>query len=86
MDVDDHPKSMRRLSAALATGEPQIAVHNAMLRVPELAAVTRFGGRQHSRRGHSPHHRWHRVPGSHAGPAPGRPAWGAAARPAQSAR
>lgn len=39
VDVDDHPESMRRLPLALATGEPQIAVHEGRLRVPRLAAV-----------------------------------------------
>ncbi|MFE2416897.1 SDR family NAD(P)-dependent oxidoreductase [Streptomyces hokutonensis] len=37
VDVDDHPESLRQLPAALATGEPQIAVRDGVLSVPRLA-------------------------------------------------
>ena len=39
VDVDGHPESLRRLPAALATGEPQIAVRDGMLSVPRLATA-----------------------------------------------
>lgn len=85
LDVDDHPESMRRLSAALATGEPQIAVQEGMLRVPWWLPypVRRRTALSAGALSSSP---VARGPWGHAGPAPGRPAWGAAARPAQSAR
>ncbi len=38
-DVDDPPGSMRRLPAALATGEPQIAVHEGTLSVTRRVVV-----------------------------------------------
>ncbi|MFF5306337.1 SDR family NAD(P)-dependent oxidoreductase [Streptomyces sp. NPDC013161] len=37
MDVDGRPESLRQVPAALATGEPQIAVREGMLSVPRLA-------------------------------------------------
>ena len=39
VDVDGHPESLRQLPAALATGEPQIAVRDGVLSVPRLAAA-----------------------------------------------
>ncbi|MEV0477523.1 type I polyketide synthase, partial [Streptomyces prunicolor] len=39
VDVDGRPESLRQVSAALATGEPQIAVRDGMLSVPRLAAA-----------------------------------------------
>ena len=39
VDVDGHPESLRQLPAALATGEPQLAVREGVLRVPRLAAT-----------------------------------------------
>ncbi|SEE98568.1 Acyl transferase domain-containing protein [Streptomyces sp. 3213] len=39
VDVDDHPESLRQLPAALATGEPQIAIRDGVLSVPRLAAA-----------------------------------------------
>ncbi|MGX9883008.1 SDR family NAD(P)-dependent oxidoreductase [Streptomyces sp. NPDC002276] len=39
VDVDGHPESLRQLPAALATGEPQVAVREGVLRVPRLAAA-----------------------------------------------
>lgn len=38
VDMDDHPESLRQLPAALATGEPQLAVREGMLSVPRLTA------------------------------------------------
>ncbi|MFF7122062.1 alpha/beta fold hydrolase [Streptomyces sp. NPDC008240] len=42
VDVDDHPESLRRLTAALETGEPQLALHAGKVLVPRLtqAAAT----------------------------------------------
>ncbi|MFF4038103.1 type I polyketide synthase [Streptomyces sp. NPDC001816] len=42
VDVDDHPESLRRLMAALETGEPQLAIHAGKVLVPRLtqAAAT----------------------------------------------
>ncbi|MEU5979961.1 type I polyketide synthase [Streptomyces sp. NPDC047315] len=37
VDVDDHPDSLRRLPAALATDEPQLALHAGRVHVPRLA-------------------------------------------------
>jgi len=37
VDVDGRPESLRQLPAALATGEPQIAVRDGVLSVPRLA-------------------------------------------------
>ncbi|MFJ5306613.1 type I polyketide synthase [Streptomyces sp. NPDC088350] len=39
VDVDGHPESLRQLPAALATGEPQLAVREGMVSVPRLAAA-----------------------------------------------
>ncbi|WP_262063240.1 type I polyketide synthase [Streptomyces sp. STR69] len=39
VDVDGHPESLRRLPAALATGEPQLSVREGVLRVPRLATA-----------------------------------------------
>ncbi|MGW0837255.1 SDR family NAD(P)-dependent oxidoreductase [Streptomyces prunicolor] len=39
VDVDGRPESLRQVSAALATGEPQIAVRDGMLSVPRLATA-----------------------------------------------
>ncbi|XUL93554.1 SDR family NAD(P)-dependent oxidoreductase [Streptomyces galilaeus] len=39
VDVDGHPESLRQLPAALATGEPQLAVHEGVLSVPRLATA-----------------------------------------------
>ncbi|WP_427917542.1 SDR family NAD(P)-dependent oxidoreductase [Streptomyces sp. cg40] len=39
VDVDGHPESLRQLPAALATGEPQIALRDGALSVPRLAAA-----------------------------------------------
>ncbi|WSX55719.1 type I polyketide synthase [Streptomyces sp. NBC_00986] len=39
VDVDGSPESLRQVPAALATGEPQIAVRDGMLSVPRLAAA-----------------------------------------------
>ncbi|MFF4569590.1 type I polyketide synthase [Streptomyces sp. NPDC001410] len=36
VDVDDHPESLRRLTAALETGEPQLAIHAGKVLVPRL--------------------------------------------------
>ncbi|MDV9178833.1 SDR family oxidoreductase, partial [Streptomyces sp. W16] len=39
VDVDGHPESLRQLPAALATGEPQLAVREGVLSVPRLATA-----------------------------------------------
>lgn len=39
VDVDGRPESLRQLPAALATGEPQLAVREGMLAVPRLATA-----------------------------------------------
>ncbi|MGW3104439.1 SDR family NAD(P)-dependent oxidoreductase [Streptomyces sp. NPDC001100] len=39
VDVDGHPESLRQLPIALATGEPQIAIHDGVLMVPRLTAT-----------------------------------------------
>jgi acyl transferase domain-containing protein/acyl-CoA synthetase (AMP-forming)/AMP-acid ligase II len=39
VDVDGRPESLRQLPAALATGEPQLAVRGGALSVPRLATV-----------------------------------------------
>ncbi|MFF2518045.1 SDR family NAD(P)-dependent oxidoreductase [Streptomyces sp. NPDC058086] len=39
VDVDGRPESLRLLPAALGTGEPQLAIHDGLLRVPRLAAI-----------------------------------------------
>ncbi|MET7575368.1 type I polyketide synthase [Streptomyces sp. NPDC005492] len=39
VDMDDHPASLRQLPAALATGEPQLAVRDGRLTVPRLAPI-----------------------------------------------
>ncbi|MEU6366898.1 hypothetical protein ABZ876_14510 [Streptomyces sp. NPDC046931] len=36
VDVDDRPESLRPLPAAVATGEPQLAVHGGVVSVPRL--------------------------------------------------
>ncbi|MFJ9867647.1 type I polyketide synthase [Streptomyces sp. NPDC101165] len=36
VDVDDHPESLHRLTAALETGEPQLALHAGEVLVPRL--------------------------------------------------
>uniref|UniRef100_UPI00397B6266 type I polyketide synthase n=1 Tax=Amycolatopsis sp. cmx-8-4 TaxID=2790947 RepID=UPI00397B6266 len=42
-DVDDVPASARLLTAAVATGEPQFAVHDGVVSVPRLARAGRAG-------------------------------------------
>ncbi len=39
-DIDAHPASRRMLPEALATGEPQLAIREGVIRVPRLARVT----------------------------------------------
>ncbi|MEV6425717.1 type I polyketide synthase [Streptomyces sp. NPDC051662] len=40
VDIDGHPESVHRLPAALATGEPQLAVHEGTVRMPRLTRPT----------------------------------------------
>ncbi|WP_455568927.1 type I polyketide synthase [Streptomyces griseochromogenes] len=39
VDVDGRPESLRRLAAAIATGEPRLAIHAGKVLVPRLAQV-----------------------------------------------
>ncbi|MFF4223645.1 type I polyketide synthase [Streptomyces abikoensis] len=39
VDMDEHPASAALLPAAIATGEPQLALHEGVLRAPRLAAL-----------------------------------------------
>ncbi|MFF4160960.1 type I polyketide synthase [Streptomyces sp. NPDC001678] len=40
VDLDEHPASAALLPAAIATGEPQLALHDGTVRVPRLALAT----------------------------------------------
>ncbi|GAA3776460.1 type I polyketide synthase [Streptomyces coacervatus] len=43
VDVEERPESLRQLPAAVATGEPQLAIRRGQLTVPRLAAATAAG-------------------------------------------